>query len=77
MSLEHHPERGNTGSNVRPYARRIADLVAEGPLGKTTIYAAIREGALKARKFGDATVILDRDWQDFLENLPLAGERAA
>jgi excisionase family DNA binding protein len=39
-------------------------------VGRTTIYAAIRNGHLKARKIGRRTVILHDDLHAFLKSLP-------
>ncbi len=38
--------------------------------GRTKIFNAIRDGHLKARKFGRRTVILADDLKTFLESLP-------
>ena len=38
--------------------------------GRDGIYKAIREGQLKARKFGRRTLILDEDLTEFLRSLP-------
>jgi excisionase family DNA binding protein len=48
-------------------------------VGRTTIYAAIRDGHLKARKIRRRTVILHDDLQAFLNSLPrvpASGEHA-
>ena len=39
-------------------------------IGRTTIYAAIRDGHLKARKIRRRTVILHDDLHAFLNSLP-------
>ena len=54
-------------------ARSIANLVDEGPLSRTFLYSAIKQGRLKARKAGRRTVILDEDYQAFLQGLPAIG----
>jgi excisionase family DNA binding protein len=44
---------------------------------RQTIYKAIRDGRLKARKFGKRTIILRADFEQFLHSLPpleLGGE---
>jgi excisionase family DNA binding protein len=38
--------------------------------GRDGVYAAIRSGQLRARKFGRRTLILDEDLTDFLRKLP-------
>jgi excisionase family DNA binding protein len=39
-------------------------------IGRTSVYAAIRDGQLKARKFRRRTVILHEDLTAFLKELP-------
>jgi excisionase family DNA binding protein len=48
-------------------------------IGRTTIYAAIRDGHLKARKIRRRTVVLHDDLSVFLNSLPgvAAGTREA
>jgi hypothetical protein len=50
--------------------------VSEGPFSRTFIYEAIKQGRLIARKAGRRTVVLDEDYQSFLESLPAIGEAA-
>ena len=38
--------------------------------GRDGVYAAIRAGRLRARKFGRRTLILDEDLTEFLRSLP-------
>jgi excisionase family DNA binding protein len=52
-------------------AHSIEDAARITSCGRTSIYAAIKEGALKARKFGRRTVILDEDLRDWLASLPV------
>jgi hypothetical protein len=52
-----------------------AFAVAAG-LGRTTIFAAIAAGRLRARKIGARTLILDEDGREFLASLPEAGKTA-
>jgi excisionase family DNA binding protein len=40
-------------------------------VGRTSIYAAIADGRLKARKLGSRTLILADDAKSFLASLPL------
>jgi excisionase family DNA binding protein len=58
--------------SVRAY--RIADVCELTGLGRTTIYAALKSGALPARKCGRRTLILAADLETFLGNLPSARE---
>ena len=51
-------------------AYTIDEAKAEGAGGKTAIYAAIKSGALKARKRGNRTVFLAADLTEYLEGLP-------
>jgi excisionase family DNA binding protein len=51
-------------------AYTIDEVCNLSKLGRTTIYAAIRDGDLKARKFRRRTIILHEDLSRFLENLP-------
>ena len=70
-------EKTSSELSAPPLAFRIDDLARQGPLKRTSIFRAIRDRQLRARKFGDATVSLADDWRAFLESLPAAGERAA
>ena len=63
----------NSPARTSRRARSIANLVDEGPLSRTFLYSAIKQGRLKARKAGRRTVILDDDYQAFLEALPVVG----
>ena len=58
-------------------AYRIDELVRTGPLGRTSIYAAIRTGQLRARKFGKRTFVLANDFETFLNSLPKIGDDVA
>jgi excisionase family DNA binding protein len=44
-------------------------------LGRTTLYAAIKIGALSARKCGRRTLVLAADLQAFLKQLPTVHEQ--
>ncbi|WP_457094605.1 helix-turn-helix domain-containing protein [Microvirga sp. P5_D2] len=50
----------------------ISELAKAGPLGRSKLYEAIRDGALVARKAGRRTIILKADFERFLASLPLA-----
>ena len=52
-------------------AFEISDIIRpRGPFGRTSVYQAIKDGRLVARKFGRKTVILKEDWEAFLRGLP-------
>ncbi len=51
----------------------IDELTKTGPLGRTSIYEAIRNGQLTARKFGKRTFVLATDFEVFLNSLPKIG----
>jgi excisionase family DNA binding protein len=53
-----------------PHAYRIRDVCKLTGLGRTTIYAAIKAGALIARRYGRCTIVLAEDVAAFLHNLP-------
>jgi excisionase family DNA binding protein len=62
---------GHTASELpAPHAYRIRDVCKLTGLGRTTIYAAIKAGALIARRHGRCTVVLSEDLTTFLRNLP-------
>ena len=52
-------------------AYSIAETMAQSGLGRDTIYKAIHQGRLKARKLGRRTIVLASDLQAFLETLPV------
>ncbi len=58
-------------------AYTIKDLVAGGVGSRTTVYEAIKSGALKARKRGKSTIILPPDLAEYLESLPDFHDQAA
>jgi excisionase family DNA binding protein len=60
------PNSGDT-----PFAHTIEDTALHVKCGRTTIYAAIKSGALKARKIGRRTIILDEDLRGWLASLPM------
>ena len=62
--------------NIADTGRRvhsIAETCALTGLGRDTVYAAIRDGHLVARKLGRRTLITDDDLRQFLAGLPRAG----
>jgi excisionase family DNA binding protein len=48
----------------------IAESCALAGVGRTSIYAAIGEGELRARKHGRRTIVLRDDLRRWLESLP-------
>jgi excisionase family DNA binding protein len=68
--VAHH---GPTLPGDKPFAHTIQDTTLHAKCGRTTIYAAIKSGALKARKIGRRTIILDEDLRGWLASLPLCG----
>jgi len=54
-------------------AHSIAETCALTGLGRDTVYTAIRDGRLVARKLGRRTIIIDDDLRQFLAGLPRAG----
>lgn len=52
-------------------ALRIKDIIKpNGPFGRTKIFADIAAGRLVARKVGGATVVLEKDWRQYIEGKP-------
>lgn len=48
----------------------IQEACAESGIGRTSLYAAINDGLLPAKKFGRKTIILRQDLEAFLAALP-------
>lgn len=61
--------RGRTGK----VALTLNELSATAPFGKTTLYALIAEGRLRAVKCGRRTLIRAVDFDAFLASLPPMG----
>lgn len=55
---------------LQPLAISIAEAAKASGIGRTRLYAFIKEGRLRARKNGEHTIILVADLQAFLESLP-------
>jgi excisionase family DNA binding protein len=53
-----------------PLAFTIPQAITTAGVRKTTLYAAIKEGRLRARKSGRRTLILRDDLRAWLESLP-------
>jgi excisionase family DNA binding protein len=65
-----HEEVSPGGGQI---AHAIADVVSKAPISRTSVYIAIKEGRLKARKLGRRTLILDEDLRSWLASLPTVG----
>jgi excisionase family DNA binding protein len=53
-----------------PLGRSINDAALKAGIGRSTIYGAVNSGALKAKKLGRRTLILDADLKTYLDSLP-------
>src|SRR5215204_2562444 len=51
-------------------AYSIPELVELGPASRSTLYIAISQGRLIAHKLNRRTIVLRRDWEAFLDDLP-------
>jgi excisionase family DNA binding protein len=51
-------------------AMSVAEAAVETGVGRDQVYAAIREGRLKARKWGRRTLITTEALRRFLDGLP-------
>ena len=51
-------------------AYRVEEFVAVSGIGRTTLYAEIKAGRLKARKIGKRTLITAEAARAFLDSLP-------
>ncbi len=51
-------------------AYTVKDLVAGGVGSRSTVYEALKSGALKAKKRGKSTIILPDYLEEYLQNLP-------
>jgi hypothetical protein len=58
------------------HAYNIAEVCAAGKFGRTSAFRFIKSGALKAKKIGSRTVVLEADLQQFLESLPPAAPKS-
>ena len=53
-----------------PLGHSINAAAIRAGVGRSTVYAAINAGALRARKAGRRTLILDADLKTWLDSLP-------
>jgi excisionase family DNA binding protein len=51
-------------------AFRIREVCKRTGLGRTTIYLAIKDGSLKAKKCGRTTIVMASDLREWLTGLP-------
>lgn len=66
-----------TRENLLPIAVSIAEACRMSGLGRTTIFAEIKVGRLRAVKAGGRTLIRLTDLRNYLDSLPTAGTKAA
>jgi excisionase family DNA binding protein len=59
-----------TALNSSRLAYRVTDACRAAGVGRTTLYGAIKDGELIARKIGRRTVILADDLTAWLRSLP-------
>jgi excisionase family DNA binding protein len=62
-------------TEIRRRAHSLDEVCALTGLGRDSIYSAIRDGHLVARKFGRRTIITDDDLRQFLAELPRSNGR--
>ena len=62
--------RHQENRNDAPLGRSINAAALRAGVGRSTVYAAINSGALRARKAGRRTLILDIDLKTWLDSLP-------
>jgi excisionase family DNA binding protein len=60
-----------TSENFRKEGLSVAEACAIAGIGRTKIYEAIKEGSLRARKYGKRCIILRDDLRTFLTGLPI------
>ena len=58
---------------ARQQAMSIEEFCDRYGIGRTTAYAEIKEGRLRARKCGRRTIITDDDGDEWLQHLPVIG----
>jgi excisionase family DNA binding protein len=62
----------STKTALASRAFSMNEVIERTGLSKTTVYEAIADGKLRARKYGVRTLILETDLDVFLKNLPAA-----
>jgi len=58
---------------ARQQAMSVEEFCDRYGIGRTTAYAEIKEGRLRARKCGRRTIIADDDGDEWLQHLPVMG----
>lgn len=53
-----------------PLAMSIQDAVALSGIGRTSLFAAIKAGELKVKKYGRRTLVLTEDLKAWIDSLP-------
>ena len=48
----------------------ISELADCGPFGRTTLYKLCNTGQLRAKKYGDKTIVTPDDFKALLDSLP-------
>jgi len=56
---------------VDKLAYSVLEVTDLAPVGRTTVFGAIRRGELPARKIGRTTMVLADDLRQWLESLPV------
>jgi len=61
--------------NLMKAAYSVNEALEILPLKRTSLYAAIKQGKLRATKFGNKTLFLAPDIAEFLAALPVIGAK--
>lgn len=54
-------------ANLEPLAYSVADAVRVSSIGRTRIFALIKDGSLQTRKIGGRTLIVARSLRELIE----------
>jgi excisionase family DNA binding protein len=65
-----NPGRNGGNSKMKTLALTISEACAAARVGRTTVYAAIGSGQLRAVKLNRKTLVLVADLQQWIETLP-------